>query len=65
MVKIKTVVLILKILANFIVHRNFNNGDVIQILSLFDARGDVIKVKIETKLLQKSIAKVLYAPRII
>ena len=65
MVKIKTVVLILKILANFIVHRNFNNGDVILILSLFDARGDVIKVKIETKLLQKFIAKVLYPPRII
>ena len=65
MVKIKTVVLILKILANFIVHRNFNNGDVIQILSLFDARGDVIKVEIETELLQKFTAKVLYAPRII
>ena len=63
MVKIKTVVLILKILANFIV--NFNNGDVIQILSLFDARGDVIKVEIETELLQKFTAKVLYAPRII
>ena len=59
MVKIKTVVLILKILANFIVHRNFNNGDVIQILSLFDAHGDVIKVEIETELLQKFTAKVL------